>query len=222
MRRWMNSVSILLILFPASLCYGEELPEVGARPPWNLLAESDDSKSGYVLHRRKTADSDASTFRLEAIVDSTPELAARAATRVISDPELSPENTDTEVLRREADTIVVYSYIHINAPFVSDRDVISKIERSHDVDTESYRIEWKAVDEEGPPKKDGVIRLDRSEGYWSFTPEGNGTTRAVYVSHTEVDGYIPGWVIDSQMSKTMVGGIESLRKAVDLERTGSH
>ena len=169
------------------------------------------------MHRRKTAGSDVSTFRLEAIIDSTPERVAVAAAQNIVDPEYGPANTDKTILRNDADAIVVYSYIHINAPFVSDRDIVSKVERTYDPDSRTHRLEWKAIDE-GPPKREGVVRLNRSEGSWTFSPEASGTTRAVYTSSTAIDGYIPGWLVDSQMSKTMLDGIEGLRRAVDHER----
>jgi hypothetical protein len=217
--RWVATASALLLLVSAGFGFAESLPDVNARSPWTLLSRKDDPTNGYVLHQRETAGSEAATFRLEAIVDSPPEFVVVAAANFIVNPEFSLENTDITVLRNDAEAIVVYNYIHINVPFVSDRDVISRIERSYDPDTQTYRLDWKAVDD-GPPKKDGVIRLDRSEGYWSFSPEPDGSTRAVYVSHTEIAGFLPAWVVNSQMSKTMVGGIESLRKAVDREQRG--
>jgi hypothetical protein len=40
----------------------------------------------------------------------------------------------------------------------------------------------------------------------------------VYVSYTETAGYVPAWIINSRMNKTMVQGIEDLREAVRHER----
>jgi hypothetical protein len=193
------------------------LPDVSARPPWALLSRNDDAEAGYVLQKRKLEGSDFSTFRLEAILDSPPDLVALVAVKNLADPDYHQENTEKKVLRNDAEAIVVYSYIHINAPFVSDRDVISRIERSYDPETRIHRLSWKAIDE-GPPKKEGVVRLDHSEGSWTFSPEAEGKTRAVYTSHTEIAGYVPAWIINATMSKTMVQGIKSLREAVHRER----
>jgi hypothetical protein len=77
-------------------------------------------------------------------------------------------------------------------------------------------MSWKATNE-GPPPKDGVIRLNRSEGFWRFTPTPEGNTLAVYVSHTEIAGSIPAWVVNSVMSDTMVQGIEGLRKSLTTQ-----
>ena len=210
--------SLVLILSSAAPCLGERRPPpVSSAPPWTLLQQSDDAKSGYVLHRRETAGSSAATFRLEAIVDSPADLVAVAAAKNLVDPEHRQANTEKTILRNDAEAIVIYSHIHIDAPFVSDRDVISRVERSYDPESQTHRFDWKAIDE-GPPKKEGVIRLERSEGYWTFSPEAEGTTRAVYVSHTETAGFVPGWLVNSQMAKTMVEGIEGLRRAVDREQ----
>ncbi len=217
-RPFIALASLLLILFSAAPCLGEtRLPPVSSAPPWTLLQQSDDAKSGYVLHRRKTAGSAAATFRLEAIVDSPPDLVAVVAAKNLVDPSYRQANTDKTILRNDAEAIVIYSYIHIDTPFVSDRDVISRVERSYDPDSRTHRLDWKAIDE-GPPKKEGVIRLERSEGHWTFSPEAEGTTRAVYVSHTETAGFVPGWLVNSRMAKTMVEGIEGLRRAVDRDQ----
>ncbi len=209
---------IFAVLFSPFSALSDELPEVGSSPPWTRLSESDDPASGYMLYRRATPDSEASTFRLEAIVDSPPDLVARAAARFIADPEYRQANTDKEVLQDDDEAIVLYNYIHINAPFVSDRDVISRIEKSYDPGSKVHRLVWRAVNEGGPPKKEDVIRLERSDGSWTFSPEADGTTRAVYTSHTEIAGFLPAWIVDSQMSKTMIEGIENLRLAVERER----
>jgi len=196
-----------------------DLPEVSARPPWTLLSRNDEAGADYVIERRKVAGSDFSTFRLEATLDSPPDLVARVAVRNVSDPDYHQDNTDKTILRDDSEALIVYSYIHINTPFVSDRDVISKIDRSYDAETQVHQLRWEAI-EEGPPKKDGVIRLERSEGSWTFSPEAGGKTRAVYESYTETVGYLPAWIVNSAMSKTMLEGLESLRTAVREEAQG--
>ncbi len=193
------------------------LPEVSAGPPWTLLSRHDDADTGYVLQRRKRDGSNFSTFRLEAILDSPADLVALVAARNLADPDYHQENTDKRILRDDAEGIVIYSYIHVDAPFVSDRDIVSRVERFYNPKTGTYRLSWKAVDE-GPPNKDGVVRLARSEGSWTFSPKAEGDTRAVYVSYTETAGYVPAWIINSRMNRTMVQEIEDLRKAVRHER----
>ena len=210
-------VCILLVLGFASTGGAEGLPEVSARPPWMLHDQNRDSETGYALYKRKPVGSDYDAFRLEAIIDSPPEVVAAAAAGNISDPERSQKNMDKKILRDDENGMIVYSYIHINAPFVADRDVISQIDRSYDAATDTHMISWRATDE-GPAPIDGVTRVSRSEGSWTFSPEAGGKTRAVYVSHTEVDGFVPVWIINATMRRTMVQGLKGLRESVDLVR----
>lgn len=58
-KRFIYLASLLMVVCGATPGLGENLPEVSARPPWTLLSQSDDAKSGYVLHRRPTAASPA-------------------------------------------------------------------------------------------------------------------------------------------------------------------
>jgi len=213
----------LLVLFVAAVFLsptpsaGGEPPDVDARPPWTLIGRDDDARTGYALYQQEHPDSNIATYRLEAIVDSPPDVVATAATKFVADPEFRAPNTDKTVLRADEDSILVYSYIHIDAPFVSDRDVISLVERTYDPDSLTHRIAWRATDE-GPPTKEGVVRLELSEGSWTFTPVEPGATRVVYTNRADSAGFLPVWLVRSQMQKTMVDGIAGLREAVERER----
>jgi hypothetical protein len=210
-----RGVCIFLVLgfASASASTAEGLPEVDARPPWTLQDKNDDPDTGFVLYKRKPPGSDYDAFRLEAIVDATPEIVAGVATANLVDPARSQKNIDKKVLRNDEDGIVVYSYIHINAPFISDRDIVSRIDRSYDRATDTHRLAWRATDE-GPPRIKGVTRVERSEGSWTFSPAADGKTRAIYTSHTEVDGFVPAWIINATIRSTMVEGLRGLRESV--------
>jgi len=208
-----RGVCILLAVGFAGASSAESLPGVDARPPWTFQDKNDDPDSGFVLYKRKPPGSDYDAFRLEAIVDAAPEFVAEVAKQNLVDPAKSQKNMDKKILRNDEDGILVYSYIHINAPFISDRDIVSQIERSYDQATDTHRLAWRATDE-GPPKIKGVTRVERSEGYWTFSPEAEGKTRAVYVSHTEVAGFVPAWFINATMRSTMVEGLRGLRESV--------
>jgi hypothetical protein len=206
---------LLLILAFTSAGKAEGLPEVSARPPWTLQDQNDDVEDGYILYKRKPPGSEFDAYRLEAIIDSPPQIVAAAAATNLADPERSQKNMDKKILRNDEEVMIVYSYIHINAPFVSDRDVISHIDRSYDPATDTHILAWRSTDE-GPPPIEGVSRLDNSRGSWTFSPEANGKTRAIYFSHTEIQGFVPAWVINVTMRGTMVQGIEGLRETVRL------
>ena len=204
---------VLLALSPSLASAGQELPDVSAQSPWTLRERNDDADTGYVLYSRKPDGSDFSEYRLEAVVDSPPDVVAVAAARGIADPDFRPRNTVKTILRNDDGGLVVHSHIEINAPFIADRDVVTRVEQAFDAETQTHRLTWSATDE-GPPPRDGVVRLGRSTGYWSFSAESEGRTRAVYVNHTDTAGTVPAWIVNSIMSDTMVQGIEELRRVL--------
>lgn len=194
------------------------LPEVSAYSGWEVHERNDDPAAGWVLYKRRLADSDFEAFRLEAVIDAPPDLVASSFRKNISDPRVSQRHARKTVLRDEDDVVVVYSYIDM--PLVSDRDVISRCERDDDPEQGGYRYRWFATDE-GPAPLDGVIRLEKSDGSWEFRPAPGAVsgdrTFAVYESHTEVGGAIPAWLVNSLMLDTVVDGVVKLRARVDQD-----
>ncbi len=193
------------------------LPDVAARESgWQHYGTSDEGESDYVMYTRKPAGSDYSAYRLEAIFDAPVEVVADVAARNIVDPAFSQKNMDKTVLERDAQGALIHSHIHINAPFISDRDVVTRVEFDFDPTSKTHVVRWRATDE-GPPPPDGVIRLDRSDGSWTFLPSPDGKTRAIYTSHTEIAGALPAWLLNGFMSNTMVESVTGLREALQRE-----
>ena len=190
------------------------LPDVSTHPPWTLTERIDDPE-GYALYRRELPDSDSPAFRLEATIAAPAGAVAAAFRKNVTDPKAGPKNMKKTVLRDDRDVMVIYSYIEI--PLVSDRDVTTRAVRSFDPETGSHLFQWKATDE-GPAPKDGVVRLEKASGSWLFTPLSEGRTLAVYEGHTDIEGSIPSWLVNSLASDTVVGGLVTLRERVERDR----
>lgn len=206
----------IALLALSSTARAEDLSDVSAPSPWTVHETNDDAENGYVVYTRKPAGSKFSEYRIEAVVNYPTAVVAAVAVKNLADPEFRPKGTIKTIIQNDEEALLVHSHIAINAPFVSDRDVVTRVEQTFDSLTATHSIVWRATNE-GPPPRDGVVRLDRSDGYWSFTPEDENRTKAVYVSHTEIAGSIPAWVINSVMSTTMTEGIEGLRASLVRE-----
>ncbi|MDP6980287.1 MAG: START domain-containing protein [Myxococcota bacterium] len=193
------------------------LPDVAAREPgWKHYGTSDAGERDYVMYTRKPAGSAFSAYRLEAEFDAPIDIVAAAATKHMIDPENRQRNMDKTVLERDEFGALIHSHIYISAPFVADRDVVTRVDFLSDPASKTHTLRWRATDE-GPPPKSGVIRLDRSDGSWTFIAGPNGTTRAIYMSHTEIAGSLPAWILNGFMSDSMVHSITGLRQAVERE-----
>jgi hypothetical protein len=117
------------------------------------------------------------------------------------------------LLRRTEDVVVTYTLVHV--PLVADRDIVTRVETSHEASSGIYRLAWSAIDSEGPPPVKGVQRISDSAGAWTFAPDGTGRTRAIYESHTEVEGPMPSWLVNRMMTNTIIDQIVNLRRRVD-------
>ncbi len=215
-RRSVTAASLLAAcLMTAPLALADELPSVSSPNPWTIAEESDDPANLYVMYTRSLPGSNFRAYRLEAVIDAPPAEVAAAARRNIADTTLTLDNTNKVILSNEGDVAYVYSYIDL--PMVSDRDVITRSERFHDVETGEYRVEW-TTSEEGPAPKPGVVRLTKSRGSWRFMPLPNDKTRAIYENHTEIGGMIPAWIVNPMMSSQVTSGITDLRRTVAKNR----
>jgi hypothetical protein len=192
----------------------DELPAVSMQIPWEVAERRDDSHGGYVIYKRRQA-SGFDAYRLEAEIAAPPSVVAEAARRNIVDPNLVHDKMQKNVLRTEGNVAWVYSYIDLPM-MVSDRDVITRSERSYDEKSGIYRLDW-STSTEGPAPKRGVVRLQHSSGSWVFSPLGNGRTRAVYENFTDIGGRIPAWVVNPMMNSTVTQSIVDLRQTVDAQ-----
>ncbi|NNL65297.1 MAG: hypothetical protein HKP30_03540 [Myxococcales bacterium] len=205
---WIALVAALALPSSGAGSDDVELPNVAAQVPWQLEHRDDDPERGYVLYKRMPPGSDFAAYRLEAVIDAPPERVARAARENLLDPEQTQSNVRKQILRNDGDVVIVYSYIDL--PLVSDRDALTRAERSFDHRTQSYRLSWRNTDE-GPPPPEGVVRVGKSEGSWLFEPAPDGRTKVTYESHSESPGVIPAWVVNSVMNGTVVDGFDKLR-----------
>jgi hypothetical protein len=159
---------------------------------WQKLDEVK-GKGAHTLYRRQLPDARVAAFRLEGSVDAPIErvLTAQRAGAERSDADGGPRR---ELLRRDGEVTVTYTYMPV--PLLADRDLVLRQEHSHDPTTGIHRFVWHTVKGEGPPPPEGVVRIERSEGMWEFTPQGT-RTRLVLESLTDAGGSLPAWVVNS-------------------------
>jgi hypothetical protein len=49
------------------------------------------------------------------------------------------------------------------------------------------------------PKKEEFVRIPRSEGFWIFEDQGNGTIKVVQQSVADLGGSVPDWAVNSSI-----------------------
>lgn len=202
----------LLLLLPAGAAAGP----IACGSAWQPLDRVDPPESGYAIQKCRPSDSDYDAYRLEAVIDAPPPVVAAAARANMADPAAAPARATKTILRDDGDTVVVYMYADL--PLVSDRDVVTRGRASADARSGIYRLEWHATHEEGPAPKEGVVRIEKSSGSWTFAPLAGGGTRAVYESHSDLAGSVPAWLINSLMTDAVIDNLARLRARVERDR----
>jgi len=208
----MNRILALLLLFtPPALA--EALPDVSAHPPtWTLRESVTDPRAGYEIYSAKFPGSKFNVYRLEATFDASPEEVAAAALQNVVSNAPTARNIERKVLRRDGDVAIIHTLIRV--PIIADSDIVTRVEKSHEPGSSIYRLDWIAIDSEGPPPRKGIRRITDSYGAWIFLPSGRGT-RAIYESHTDIKGPVPAWIAKRMLKNSMVDQIVDLRRRVD-------
>lgn len=90
----------------------------------------------------------------------------------------------------------IITYNHGNAPWpVADRDNVTRSIFSKPAPNQ-VKVSMKSLPDYIPHKK-GIVRLPRSEGYWLFTDQGDGTVKVVQQSVADLGGSVPDWLVNS-------------------------
>ncbi len=198
-RRWtLPMLALLLGVTPA-----------GASDDWQVKERNDD----FVLYVSSGADSRYQTYKLETTLDAEPGEAVESLLVLMTSAELAPEGQERRVLEQTDDGFLVHTFIDMPM-LIADRDVALRVTREPPGDGGARRVAWTAVADGVPPPKAKVVRIPESTGYWEFVPDGPGRSRAVYVTHSDLGGSIPAWLINSLMRDQVAGDVDRLRRVI--------
>ncbi|HEY2138990.1 MAG TPA: START domain-containing protein [Chthoniobacterales bacterium] len=179
----------VLVLAMFACCTDQQAAEAAeAAGEWKFIS----NKGGVALYRRERT----ASYESKAIgeIDASTQLAHAVINDLESYASFMPYTAECRVLKREADSVVVYQ--RISAPLTSDRDYTVRV-RSSSKAVEggmSYFSQWNTENALGPPEKAGVVRVKLCEGSWLLEPAGPNKTRATYMIYTDSGGMIPTFI----------------------------
>lgn len=114
-----------------------------------------------------------------------------------------------------------YAYSVNNMPWpVKDRDYVLRIRTHGKGEASDIVMDLNAVPQRRDVEDD-YVRVDRSDTHYRFTPMGN-QTRMVWVQHTDPNGSIPGWLVNSLLVDIPIQSMEQLEKVARKERYQGH
>jgi|TARA_R110000851_G_scaffold253672_1_gene406188 hypothetical protein len=110
-----------------------------------------------------------------------------------------------------------YAYSVNDMPWpVTDRDYVLRIRtRGQQVDGEIV-MDLSAIPDQRA-EEDDYIRVDKSDTLYRFIPE-DGQTRMIWVQHTEPNGSIPGWLVNTLLVDIPIRSMEQLERVAQWDR----
>lgn len=110
-----------------------------------------------------------------------------------------------------------YAYSVNDMPWpVTDRDYVIRIRTQGQGEGGEVLMDLNAVPERRDVDAD-YVRVDRSDTRYRFTPQGD-QTRLVWIQHTDPNGSIPGWLVNSLLVDIPIKSMERLEQVAGEER----
>ncbi len=198
-----RSVFFLALIFP--LLAAAELPPEDAED-WTLRKETD-SIQVFTIDQ---PDSSFQAFKAVAVLDAPIE----NLMAVMVNPRSCVEwvhNCSESYAFGEGNFHDRHAYSVNNMPWpVTDRDYVLRIRIRGEGRGGDIIMELNAVPQ-SREVRDDYIRVDRSDTLYRFTPMGD-QTRMVWVQHTDPNGSIPGWLVNSLLVDIPIKSMEQLEQ----------
>ncbi|AOY88570.1 lipid-binding protein [Marinobacter salinus] len=109
-----------------------------------------------------------------------------------------------------------YAYSVNDMPWpVTDRDYVLRIRTYGDETSGEIIMDLNATPNQRA-ENDNRVRVDRSDTLYRFIPEGD-QTRMIWVQHTDPNGALPGWLVNSLLVDIPVRSLQALEKVAATE-----
>lgn len=191
-----------------------ELPDEEAEG-WSLRKETDNIRVFTI----DQPDSSFKAFKAEAVLDAPIE----NIMAVMANPQSCVEwvhNCSESYAFGDGDFHDRYAYSVNDMPWpVTDRDYVIRIRTRGDRNGDIV-MDLNAIPEQREDESD-YVRVDKSDTLYRFTPEGD-QTRMIWVQHTEPNGSIPGWLVNSLLVDIPIRSMEQLERVARKDRYQNH
>ncbi|MBU2954085.1 START domain-containing protein [Marinobacter sp. F3R08] len=211
---WASVISGLvcaLLVFAVAATARAELP-TETDEAWTLRKES----SGIRVYTIEQPDSRFKAFKAVAILETPIE----NLMAVMANPGSCVEwvhNCTESYAFGDGEFLDRFAYSVNDMPWpVTDRDYVLRIQTRGDQASGEIIMHLNAVPDQRA-ENSSRIRVDRSDTLYRFTPQGN-KTRMVWVQHTDPNGSLPGWLVNSLLVDIPIRSMEMLERVANTEK----
>lgn len=183
-----------------------------AQDDWKLKKDDE----GIKIYTRLIEGSNFKEYK--AIAEIEADVAIIAA--VIKDIDRYPEwisNASSVELIDTTETMIRY-YLQTDIPsvLVRDRDLVNTLDFQYAADQQSLRINI-GCESHLVPKNEDFVRITKSGGYWLVEKTGNQKSMVTIQIHTEPNGSIPSWLVNSFVVDAPFNDLQALKERVKME-----
>lgn len=193
--------SIILIL---SLLCCLAAPAVQAQSDWKFVTE----KEGIKVYSRSVAGSKVKALKVECTLNTS----LAALVKLLLDVPATVHwvyHTKSCVLLKQVSPSELYYYSEVSLPWpLENRDFVAHVKVTQDEASRVVTVNAPAIPGWVAGKK-GIVRVDRSLGYWTIRPLNPGRVKVEYSLQVDPGGIIPAWAVNLLSSQ---GPIESFIK----------
>lgn len=189
-------------------------------PPADAAGWTEVSRtSALVVYRRPHAVGSLTEWMATGTIEAAPFVVKNALDDYTPKVGQMPYMAETKVLKRDAEGAVIYN--RMAPPLVDDRDYTIRMFDDSYVRNDGaivYVARWRTANGEGPAPRAGVVRVDKTEGFWRLDPSDDARhTRATYFVVVEPGGNVPQSIADMGTSSIMGDIFTALRARVKVK-----
>jgi len=174
-------------------------PRALADEGWTAIG----TKNGVAYEKRAVSGSKFLEYRATTQVSLAPPQVLQTMWKVLTD--LPPSEVKSRrFLKRAGDEVVVHD--HVNAPVVSDREVVIRFHKA--VRPDGIEVRFESTDALAPPPDPKYVRVPALRGAWILVAVPGGT-RLTFVCYSDPGGSVPAF---------MIRGAQADHVAADVER----
>src|SRR6056297_43731 len=213
-RGWASVISGLvcaLLVFAVAASARAELPNE-TDEEWTLRKEADHIRV-YTIDQQ---DSSFKAFKAVAVLDTPIE----NLMAVMANPGSCVEwvhNCTESYAFGDGEFHDRFAYSVNDMPWpVTDRDYVLRIRTHGNQASGEIVMDLNAMPDQRA-ENGSRVRVDRSDTLYRFTPDGD-KTRMVWIQHTDPNGSLPGWLVNSLLVDIPVRSMEELERIANREK----
>ena len=196
----------LFVITAAVLLTGENRSD-----SWEAFHEED----GIKLWRRDDPASQFVTFRGRGAIEAPIDQVAAVIRDSSRAPEWMADCVDAATLRfLNVTDSIIYHRTGSPVPFISDRDVVLKIDTQVEPARRAVLITFRQTEDRLRPPLEGIVRMPRLVGHWRLVVVGPTTTEVEYQVQADPGGALPAWLVNLVSKNLPLRTLQGLRRQV--------